>query len=286
MLPVAVALLVIGSFLPARFLGPAGWFGDLLATLSAPVSQPARAMAGWLAPASPESTEPEAVRELEREVQYYRTLYERMRERNNDLLRQMEQLRLIVSLNPDLNVRNLTAPVVGATADLGRASLQIRAGRGQGVDRNDVIVVEGVQLFGRVERAGERVSWIRPITAERSNSEGGSDSLGGQVMIEDGRGLQCLLRPVGDGLLKGDVAYDAGSDQQAPGAASPIAAGQIVRLDDGAWPASAQMLIIGRIESVEPAPDSPLRQIITVRPTVALDRVTEVIVRISEEDDG
>ena len=86
------------------------------------------------------------------------------------------------------------------------------------------------------------------------------------------------MQPVGDGTLRGDAAYDP----QDPDAATRIAVGQVVRLDDGEWPASAQMLVLGTVEAVEPAPDSPLRPVVIVRPTVALDRVTEVIVRVSE----
>ncbi|HZW10279.1 MAG TPA: hypothetical protein VFF69_10290, partial [Phycisphaerales bacterium] len=93
-----------------------------------------------------------------------------------------------------------------------------------------------------------------------------------------GEGFACKLRPAGDGTLKGDV-----GDPGAQGSRL-IQPGQVVRLFDRHWPASAQMLVIGAVESVEPAPDSPLRPVIVVRPTVALERVTEVIVRITPEE--
>jgi hypothetical protein len=44
------------------------------------------------------------------------------------------------------------------------------------------------------------------------------------------------------------------------------------------------MLVLGTVESVEPAPDSPLRPVIVVRPTVVLERVTEVIVRVTPSE--
>jgi len=55
--------------------------------------------------------------------------------------------------------------------------------------------------------------------------------------------------------------------------------GQTVRLDDPTWPKAARMLVLGRVERVEPSPDQPLRRVITIRPTVAgLDRLSEVVI--------
>ncbi|MBK7404672.1 MAG: hypothetical protein IPJ41_08565 [Phycisphaerales bacterium] len=270
-LPAAVALLLIVSFMPARVLAPARWFGELQNMLVAPVAQPMRMVGGVLSPARPGADDPAVIAQLRLEVEHYKTLYEQMRERKDDLLRQMEQMQLMVSLNPSVSTRLLYAPVIGGTSDPAGALLEIRAGRAQGVNQNDVVAVEGVQLFGRVKSAGARTSWILPTTAKNSGR------VRGKVMIADGQGLECALSPAGDGTLTGDVAYDSG--EQASN--SVIQPGQVVRLFDAEWPASAQMLVLGTVESVQPAPDSPLRPVIVVRPGVALERVTEVIVRVS-----
>lgn len=97
--------------------------------------------------------------------------------------------------------------------------------------------------------------------------------------------LLCQLEPIGNGTLRGPV-FRPEAPAGSPEASAPEpAVGQTVRLDDDAdrWPRHAQMLIIGRVERVDPNPDMPLRKIITVRPTLALDRVSEVVLRISEE---
>ena len=208
---------------------------------------------------------------LKQQAEEWRTLYLRAQSRNGDLLRQMEQLKLMVELNPSVSTRLLNAPVIGATSDAGGMQLQIRAGTSLGVHQNDVVAVEGVQLFGSVRHASPKTSWIMPITARAQGR------IEGLVMIQDGRGVACSLAPAGDGTLRGDVAYDEAD----PEASRAVAVGQTVRLDDGQWPASAQMLVLGAIESVEPAPDSPLRPVIVVRPLITLERVTEVIVRVS-----
>lgn len=275
-LPAAVFVLLLASFLPGRILLPVSWLGDLVGLIAAPVAQPMRMVGGWLAPPGAGAADPDEIALLKRQVQEYSTLYERARERNNDLLNQMEQLGLLRSLNPTVSTKLLNAPVIGASTGSDGTQLLIRAGTGLGVHQNDVVAVEGVQLFGSVRDTSAKESWVLPITAKAQGR------IEGQVMIEDGRGVACLLEALGDGTLRGDVKYD----ESDPQAAAAVAVGQTVRLDDGQWPASAQMLVLGLVESVEPAPDSPLRPVIVVRPLVTLERVTEVIVRISSMPDG
>jgi cell shape-determining protein MreC len=40
------------------------------------------------------------------------------------------------------------------------------------------------------------------------------------------------------------------------------------------------MLIVGRVESVSPSPSDPLRQVIVVRPTVNIERLSELLLRL------
>lgn len=270
-LPAAVLLLLIASFLPGHLLAPLSWLGDLVGMVAAPIAQPLRLVGSWLAPPDSGDAQPEEIAALNRQIEEYKTLYERARARNDDLLRQMEQLGLLHSLNPSLSTKFLNAPVIGASGDPASRELKIRAGTSLGVHQNDVVAVEGVQLFGAVRSASAKTAWIMPITAKEQGR------IQGRVMIEDGRGVACSLAPVGDGTLRGDVAYDEAD----PEASRAVAVGQVVRLDDELWPESAQMLVLGAVESVEPAPDSPLRPVIVVRPLITLDRVSEVIVRVS-----
>ena len=58
--------------------------------------------------------------------------------------------------------------------------------------------------------------------------------------------------------------------------------GQVVRLSDGRWPGAAQMLLVGKVVSVEPSPDNPLRRLVVVAPVIErLERVSEVVIRAS-----
>ena len=64
----------------------------------------------------------------------------------------------------------------------------------------------------------------------------------------------------------------------------PPEVGQLVRVDDKSWPRNAQMaLVIGAIER-PPEPDSVGWYIVTVKPTLDLERLSEVVLRISPEE--
>ncbi|GIK18530.1 MAG: hypothetical protein DYG93_13595 [Leptolyngbya sp. PLA2] len=274
LLPITIAALVVLALVPVRFMAFAGWFADLTAVVAAPVSQPLRALAAWVAPARTGGSPTEEIAELEQQRDHYATLYHRVRDENARLRELVRQLQGGIALNPELPLRLYTASVVGASSDLSSPLLTVRAGRRHGVERNTVATVAGVQLLGRVDRAAERLCYVRPITAPEAGS------IIGTVMVSDEGGLLCRLAPVGDGTLRGDVEYPASPE----GRPTPeVAPGQLVRLSDPVWPPSAQMLIIGQVERVEPAPDAPLRRVITVRPTVRLERVSEVVLRILQE---
>lgn len=284
-LPVAVGLLFVLGLTPARFIGWIGWFGTLTTTLIAPISQPFAALSRWLAPGS--SPEPEApvVEALKEEIENWRTQFLREQQENIKLHATMEELYRLRDLSPDVAVRQLTAPVVSVSSDLSSALLRVRAGEHHGVDTNTVAVASGLQLLGRVASTSSRQCLVQPVTSKSAGA------IRGRVMLDNPETrLLCQLEPVGDGTLRGPAFRPERSstlaDAAAPDANAPEpAVGQTVRLDDDAdrWPRHAQMLIIGKIERIDPNPDMPLRKIITVRPTLALDRVSEVVLRVAQE---
>ena len=277
LLPAAVLILLIVSVVPSRYLTPLNWFSELLRVASAPISHPMRGLSSWLRPAVPPQAVPDQVLFLEQEAESWRTLYLREQRENRMLRTRIEEYQRGVAINPSLQVRQVTAPVIGTSSDLSSGSLTVRAGRGAGVEINTVVVVEGTQLLGKIERVGPMTSQVRPMT------DRAGEVIRGMVMVgQSGEsGLACLLRPMGDGTLRGDVQDPSELvELEAEDAGALLQLGQIVRLDDSAWPASAQMFIIGQIVKIEPAAESPLRRVITVRPRVELSRVSEVMLRI------
>lgn len=274
-LPLAVLVLLVLSVVPYRYLGSLTSISDLLKVAVAPVSHPMRSLSSWLRPAVPAEAVPERLRFMEQQAEEWQTLYLREQRENRMLRARIEELQRGVALNPALGIRLITAPVIGSSSDLSSGMLTVRSGRNVDVEVNTVVVVAGTQLLGRVERVGPVTSQVRPI------SDRGAEAIRGSVSVSDTLSLACLLRPVGDGTLRGDVQDPSElGEVQAETAEALLSVGQVVRLDDSAWPASAQMFVIGEVVQIDPAPESPLRRVITVRPRVDLARVSEVVLRI------
>lgn len=275
----AIVLAFVFALLPLKY---AGWLkihriGDLADTMLTPISDPAAKVSRWLAPASrARQAEPEELRTLQDQIDTLSLQLARERAEVVRLNRLIEQLQGGIALNPDLPVRLLAAPIVGSSSDLTSGLLKVRAGTAQGVAPNTVAVVDGVHLMGRIVSASPRTSVVEPITNR------GAGPIRGRVILSDSPSDWpiCELHPGGDGTLSG-VVEDRRTDPDQ--LATPVAVGQTVRLDDPAWPRSSRMLIIGLVTEVGSAPGQELRKIITVEPTVRLDRVAEIILRITEE---
>lgn len=275
-LPLTVIVLVLLALaVPMRWQGWAGWIGDKVDLVVAPVSGPALKVARWLRGART-SPDDDGLRVLEEENESLKrerlaTLLEIAR------LRQMiKDLQHGIEMNPEIRARPLTAPVFGVTG-ASPILLKVQAGSKQGVGPSTIALAPGLQLVGRVTSAAERTCMVQIITGK------GSQPLSAMVMIRDDSpdGLRCTLTAVGDGTLRGPV-----EDRRDPatGAAIHPAVGQVVRLDDATWSQSARMWLVGRVERVEDNPDQPLRKIITVRPSVdQMDRLSEVILWVPEE---
>lgn len=283
LLPITIGFLVITTFLPPAVGAWPAWFGRLVRFFIAPISQPVRGLAGWLSPAEQPRGDDQVSESLRLQAEGYRQQLLRAQLEIDQLRTQISDLQLGRQLNPDLPVRLMHAAVIGTSSDLSSSLLSIKAGQADGVEVNSVATFRGQQLLGRVVSSDQRSCQVQPITSSHAGQ------LRGVVMLTDLiRGPECHLEPAGDGTLVGPVEdlrqWPEGS--QPPEDAvqgDPIRArvGQTVRLQDPSWPKSSQALFIGLVERVEPAPDQPLRQIITVRPTLRLERVSEVVLRFS-----
>ncbi|MEM7756316.1 MAG: rod shape-determining protein MreC [Planctomycetota bacterium] len=279
---VVLALLVL-SITPVRFLGWVELAGHLPQTLVVPISHPMTAVGRWFTPAR-RVIDDDRVRQLELENDRLTGLYLqqiRQTERYRTLAETLQRGR---SLGTDVPVALATVPVVGVSSDASSSLLTVRAGTRDGVTRNTVATVDAVQLVGKVDDARTRTSTVRPIT------DPSVAQVQGLVMLTDlgSEGLACVLRPTGDGRLRGDLEYLSPTPDRPT--APEVTVGMTVRLDDPSWPAGAQMLVLGTVERVEPSDDSPLRRVVIVKPTVDLRRVSEVVLRIpvdtGDDQDG
>lgn len=260
--------------LPAGITGWLSWFGGLARTIVAPISQPMAKVSRWLKPTGLIAS-PDGIAAIEEEREQFRTLYLRESEENRRLRGLLDELRTLSVIDGTERTRQIMAPVVASGSDLSPGLMVVRAGSRLGVAVGDIAAGTGLQLIGRVVSTDALTSTVEIIT------EADEQILG--VVMPDGTadGLPCRLQPEGDGTLRGPV-----EDRRVSMSDKPIEpeVGQPVRLrDPDRWPRAAQMLIIGTIERIEPAPNQPLRKIITVRPTIPdMARVQSVLLRISE----
>ncbi len=271
----AVALLatIVLCFLPLNLIKWESWFGRLAQVVVVPVSGPLSTVSRWLSPASKSAERSAEVQALEQQLSELRTRTLQLQRENDSLRKALGEIRVLMDLAPDSTVRQVYAPVVGAAGDAGAGLLTVKAGARHGVDANSIATGVGMQLVGRVTSVGDRTSTVLPITS-------GDEQLLAVVFVEGAgsEGLACRLRPRGDGTLRGPV--EDRRDVQTAGVIAPKVGDEVRLADPERWPRVAQMVLIGRVEKIESAPEQALRKIITVRPTIErLDRVAQVIIR-------
>lgn len=273
LLRAALVVLFLLSVVPMRFTKWTTGFSDVAITVSSPVSNAVRWVADPLTRPFRRGADPALAEQYKQELEVARQRALDLELTVRELERQVFELQSGVDLTPELGVRQIAAPVIGRFTEASSAALQVRAGSGRGVVENSVAVVEGLQLLGKVERVTSAWCVVRPIT---DNAAGGLMAL---VMTGESldSGIQCRLEPIGGGLLGGPATWVDNTDREEP---IEITVGMVVRIRDDTWPRSAQMLVLGTVTAVDPAPDEPTRTIVTVSPSVPLQRVSEVVLRV------
>lgn len=276
-LPLTVFALCVLALIPfqhIRWLNP---LSGLAMRVIAPISHPISEVSRWVVPGRVEDLADAPEQVLAEELERTRQAYLREKVENDRLRAVIEDLQRGFSLGASSDIRPLTASVVGNPSDLSSGTLLVRAGSGAGVNSHTVATYQGTQLVGRVVRVLGAVSEVRPITARRAGR------LDAAVMLtpDGSQMLACSLTPTDDEMLAGPV-----TEPDTPNPAHPIEVGQDVRLraTDGSWPDSAQMLLIGRIVEIQPAPGQSLRRWIVVKPLADLRAISQVVLRIPLDD--
>lgn len=284
-----VALVITGVLLliPARHLGVLNWFRRLTITLVAPVSHPIQSVSRWLTPGGTAPNSDPQTAALQARLDESQTALLRAQRENERLRSLLEEARVLTELNPT-PATHIVASVFASSSDLSSPVLRVRAGTRQGVDTNTVATVRGEQLLGRVTGADDSACTVLPITSKAAGP------IKGLVMVERNGsqfGLACTLEQSSDGSLRGPVEDrrdQSGSPTPNGGTLIEPTVGLLVRLDDpDRWPQHAQMLVVGKVERVDPSPSQPLRKIITVRPVVdQMERSRRVALRAPKAPDA
>jgi len=281
-IPVAVVVLTVFALSTRRLTGWVSGLSGIVLLPTAPLSQWLTGFTrGVLGRAGQTSASDERTRALEEERQTFYTMYLRERAENLQLRDFISELQRGVALNPNQPVRQVITPIIGTGADTTTGLLTARVPADLVADRNTVAATTGLQLVGRVSSGGgTSVVTLTPITLRNAGK------IRGIVMSDETNfSLAAELSPRGDGTLRGVVRVL--ESRIAPGTRPPEPMpGQLVRLDDPDWSPSSTMLIVGRVESVDPSPEESQRLMITVRPLVNVERVARVLLRFDVDAEG
>jgi len=275
-LPVVIVLLMVTTLAPTSFTAWITAFRGPFTAFLAPISHSAT----WVSlrlrpPVELETSIDSATREqLENQLNELQLLHTRA---INEVKVLREQIRQLQSGVPFEDATRFRKVLASRTAyDPTGGTIELRPGSLKGVVINSV-VHDGatMQLVGVVSSVGPVTSSVRPIT-DRRIPRGQIEV----VILPDApvspeilaTAQRCALKPTGSGAFTAKVGVD-------PYAAIPVQRGMVVRLDDPSWPASARMLVVGRVTRVGHT-DQPTFIEITVRPVREPARLRDVVIRI------
>jgi cell shape-determining protein MreC len=277
----AVAATAVLALFPARW-PPARWMaslGEVVRLPMRPIEEGGRRLALWLRPPRGEfdQFDPEARQRIEaltQELELTEALYAQSQGRIMELeqmLRELNQPQAMLGSGVSMIVASIRheARITGTSTNPAIEAVDLRAGSRDGVKLGTVAVFGGVHLVGRIRRVwplgSELVALSHPSTGlmravvmPRSRPDAAPDE-----------GIVVQLRPVGDGTFVGDVRAE-----------DRLSAEDVVRLDDTRWPGTAQMMVIGHVESIEEKIDQPLRRTVIVRPRYRLNDLSRVVLKI------
>ncbi|MAI66586.1 MAG: hypothetical protein CMJ26_01755 [Phycisphaerae bacterium] len=262
-LPIAVGFTILISCFPATWLGWTSDVADLVRVPVTPFSHVGMIIKNWVRP----SIEPFDLHtdEQERndlavaERDHYRQLYHGQMLRSTELA---DQLRILQSL-PETALRNPQPPLV-VSVDLtgmkpsdssGFVELKLSRESLGRILEGDIAIV-GRDIVGRIARVGMTRMELLPPT----NKESGyiRAAIVPSHPLQDARPpllAEILLTPTGEGTFTSEVPANKG-----------ILKGDLVILDDPAWPQLGIGLGLGVVASIEQLDEAPLRQSIMVYP--------------------
>ncbi len=270
----ALGLMLVLSLLPARWL--VGWTAEVADFANVALTPSKHALSSirhWLRPVpDPIDAAPEAVRELEEQLELARRYYKGLEIEREMLL---ERIALLEQAKRRSGAgeatRTLFGTVVGTTPPSARSagSLQLNIGAMHTVMPGMIATWEGDIFVGRVAESVQRFSSsVIPSTALPGFTV--------QFFPPD-RNLSARDAPRGVLASRGGLAGAGGAwtvDLTQPG---DVAVGWVVLVAEERWPRASLGLRVGLVESVQVRDDAPLMRRITVQPFVDPFRVSHVV---------
>jgi cell shape-determining protein MreC len=272
-LNVAVVIVVVLALLPTGWLG---WVSDVAAIVNAvrtPFGDVAHRVGTWLrAPPDPLAEHSEEIAQLIEDRDVAIAALSAAQRTISQLQEQVRELEGVRRSHDTGAFRPLTANNTGRASNRADGPVWLNVGSGHGVKPGVVAVYNSVHLVGRVAPDVARLTCVLvPLT---DPSTGFVDGILEPRGSEAGRSQAPIqLRPTDDGRLIGDVSDEVG-----------VELGDIVRVSDHSWPATAQGMIVGIVESRARKDDAPKRFTVVVRPQFHPSQLRTVTLKLAESD--
>lgn len=277
-LPFVLVLTLALCMAPGRALGVTNVLAEILNLALGPFAVAGNQLAQWARPA-PLGLEgpvhdPEYIRHIQQERDEFERLFVAEQAKVDALQQQLEQLQMLAREQMHIPVRLLVARIA-SRSPLSLGTVVLSRGAGHGVHEGAVAAYNAVQLLGRVIETSGVQCTLLPLA---NPSTGLVDAV---IVPRDRRDMplasavRVQLLPHGDGTLRGDVDRTA-----------LVNPGDVIKLLDDTWPQSAQGMIVGRVDAVDPKESEPLRNTLTVRPLFHVSQVAYVTLKIELDDDG
>lgn len=271
--------LVALSMLPPAWLAP--WSGDVATIVSFPLWPLERAF-GWIrssvrpapGPRDSEAAIDERLEELTVDREHYRALWFAERVRSAELEERLLAIEKVRRADRSA-ARPVSASIVAHPPVPGSGLFAVDAGAESGVHAGDPVVTDGDRLVGRITGdPSEHRAFMAPLTHA---SIGLIDALVEPAPRADAKPnettvfVRIQLAPAKGDRFTGEVAVGSG-----------VRVGDVVRLEDPAWPRAAQGLRIGIVRSLTPLERNPLRLAVDVEPEVPALRAGQVVVKCED----
>lgn len=270
-LAAAIAACLVCAVLPVRFLGWTGAVSGVAVRLVAPVSD----LGKWIGDrAARAETEEHPNPEIGR-LQELESLVRAQEMRISELRAMLDALEQ-GDILPEARVRQLVGRVFSTSASRAEQTLLVRRGARDGVAEGAAAVVRGRHMLGVVSDVNESFCVVTPLVARNA----GPIEVTVHPADGDGPGVPFVVSPTGDGTLRGPGQFRTEGAEQRP---VEVRVGDEASLSDPAM-APHWGLLVGDVVEVERDPESPLRQLVTIRPRIDTRNVARVVLRVPDDD--
>ena len=274
----AVVITVMLSVFPTRWLGWVGEVSSIVRLPVAPLDDLGNSAARWLRPpaethAALDPQSRELVLNLEEQRDRFERLYHAAQQHAADLQQQLQQLQQVPVDTLNVPVTLLRAQITTRHPNQPNGPVQLNRGARHGVETGAIAVAQGVHLIGRISDVTTVSSSLHPLTHSATGLIRAAIFPADGETAEVAEAARVALRAVGNGTFVGDVSREY-----------PVRVGDIARLFDAAWPASAQAMIVGAVVDVRTKDNQPLRREVVVQPRFTVGQIADVTLIVEEHD--